>query len=285
MPSSNDRSSGSVVSWQVKDCAGLIRQSGTLALTIGSDQFDPKAQRPGSARGNNQQTGAGAAENVVTLSRAGGAKLGARLGNAASATAGVQVVMVEPMGQAAEKLPAGQTVVKINGSSVLGFQVKDCASLIRQSDTLALTIGSDRFDPKAQRPGSVRGNNPNTAAPGAAAAAAGENVVALSRAGGAMLGARLGNAASATTGIQIAAAPMATTAPPLMSEGGRRASDRQLGVAHNPPKVCCAPHSVDETTFPLALPAVRHSRPNAAPVSRLKIRARRLSRLQSPVAP
>jgi hypothetical protein len=78
---------------------------------------------------------------VVVLDRSNGQKLGVRLGNAAGPQTGIPVISVDPIGQAAGKLAAGDTVVAINGSTVVGMKMKAAAGFLMKSDRVELTLG------------------------------------------------------------------------------------------------------------------------------------------------
>jgi len=126
----------------------------------------------------------------VTLDRNHGTKLGLRQGNAPHDESGIPVTLVDPEGQAAGKLEAGDEIMKICGNSVVGATMSQAAAFIMNGgDHIAL----DRAPRDAERAAATLMEDDDLSEQ--ESAFEGEVVsITIDREEGAPLGLRLGNA-------------------------------------------------------------------------------------------
>ena len=82
---------------------------------------------------------------MVILDRANKAKLGMKLGNAASSREGVPILGVEEGTQAHNKLFENDNIIAINGNGVLGFKMLQAANVIARSTKVEFTLNRNEM--------------------------------------------------------------------------------------------------------------------------------------------
>jgi hypothetical protein len=113
---------------------GVVELEVQSSVLLGTGRMRPLV--PNSA-GVGTTGGAGLSPGAITVTvdRSGGKALGIEIGNAPNASSGVKILAVSPGGQVGltGKVAAGDEILSINGTSVLGFDKAGAAQLIIQS--------------------------------------------------------------------------------------------------------------------------------------------------------
>ena len=159
----------SCVGMSMTEAAGLIMQGPSVELTIKHAPAAPQTSED---------------TQLVTLDRSGGKKLGLRIGDAPSESAGVPVLAVDQNEQAFADVVVGDTVTAINGTSCVGMSMTEAAGLMMQGPSVELTIKH---------------------APAAPQTSEDTQLVTLDRSGGKKLGLRIGDAPSESAGVPVLA--------------------------------------------------------------------------------